>query len=54
MSAAARAGCRTVDGIDILVAQGALALEMWTGVPAPAGVMEAAARSGADGGPSAT
>ena len=54
IGAATEAGCRTVDGIDILVAQGALAFEMWTGLPAPVGVMEAAARSGADGGSSAT
>ncbi len=34
--AAARVhGARTVDGLDILIAQGALSLEIWTGRPAP-------------------
>jgi shikimate dehydrogenase len=37
-------GARTVDGIDVLVAQGALSLELWTGRAAPRGTMEAAAR----------
>ncbi len=43
--AAARAhGARTVDGLEILVAQGALSLELWTGVAPPREVMLAAAR----------
>jgi shikimate dehydrogenase len=43
--AAARAhGARTVDGLEILVAQGALSLELWTGRPAPLDVMRRAAR----------
>jgi shikimate dehydrogenase len=43
--AAARAhGARTVDGIEILVAQGALSLELWTGRDAPREVMARAAR----------
>jgi shikimate dehydrogenase len=43
--AAARAhGARTLDGLDILVAQGALSLELWSGRPAPLDVMRAAAR----------
>jgi shikimate dehydrogenase len=43
--AAARAhGARTLDGLDILVAQGALSLELWTGRPAPLEVMRAAVR----------
>ncbi len=43
--AAARAhGARTVDGLDILVAQGALSLELWTGRTVPLEVMRAAAR----------
>jgi shikimate dehydrogenase len=43
--AAARAhGARTVDGLEILVAQGALSLELWTGRPAPREVMARAAR----------
>ena len=31
-----------VDGLDVLVAQGAAAFELWTGVPAPVDVMRAA------------
>jgi len=43
--AAARAhGASTVDGLEILVAQGALSLELWTGRPAPLEVMRRAAR----------
>ena len=46
--AAARAhGARVVDGLEILVAQGALSLELWTGRRAPRDVMGSAAR-GAD------
>jgi shikimate dehydrogenase len=46
--AAARAhGARTVDGIEILVAQGALSLELWTGRRAPREVMARAAREAA-------
>lgn len=54
LEAASAAGCEVVDGIDILVAQGAIAFEMWTGRTAPVGVMDAAARSEADGGSSAS
>ena len=43
--AAARAhGARTLDGLEVLAAQGALSLEMWTGRPAPIDVMRRAAR----------
>jgi shikimate dehydrogenase len=43
--AAARAGgARTLDGLDVLVAQGALSLHLWTGRTAPLEVMRAAAR----------
>jgi shikimate dehydrogenase len=42
--AAAAAGATTVDGIEVLVRQGALSLEIWTGQPAPLEVMRAAAR----------
>jgi len=43
--AAARAhGARTVDGLEVLVAQGALSFELWTGRPAPLEVMRGAAR----------
>ena len=37
------AGAETIDGLDMLVWQGALAFEMWTGVKAPVGVMKAEA-----------
>jgi shikimate dehydrogenase len=39
------AGCRTVDGLEILVRQGALSLEIWTGRPAPLDAMRLAARA---------
>jgi shikimate dehydrogenase len=38
-------GARVVDGLDVLVAQGAAAFELWTGVAAPVDVMRAAVRS---------
>jgi shikimate dehydrogenase len=44
LRAAAAAGSTTVDGIEILVQQGALSLETWTGRPAPLDTMRAAAR----------
>jgi shikimate dehydrogenase len=45
--AAARAhGARTLDGLEILVAQGALSLELWTGRRPPLDVMRRAAREG--------
>jgi len=44
-AAAARAAGATVyDGLDVLVAQGAVAFELWTGVAAPLEVMRAAVR----------
>ena len=43
--AAEAAGARVVDGLDVLVAQGAASFELWTGVPAPVEVMRAAVRS---------
>jgi shikimate dehydrogenase len=42
---AARAGSRTVDGLEVLVRQGALSLERWTGREAPLGTMRAALTS---------
>ena len=38
-------GCKIVEGLDVLVAQGAASFERWTGVPAPVEVMRAAVRS---------
>jgi shikimate dehydrogenase len=44
--AAARAhGARTIDGLEILVAQGALSFELWTGRRPPLDVMRRAARA---------
>ena len=43
--AARAAGARVVDGLEVLVAQGAAAFELWTGIAAPVGVMRAAVRS---------
>jgi shikimate dehydrogenase len=43
--AAQAAGARVVDGLDVLVAQGAASFEIWTGVSAPVDVMRAAVRS---------
>jgi shikimate dehydrogenase len=41
------AGCeRVVDGLDVLVAQGAASFSRWTGVDAPVEVMRAAVRPG--------
>jgi shikimate dehydrogenase len=42
--AAAAAGARVVDGLDVLVAQGAASFALWTGVPAPVDAMRAAVR----------
>ena len=44
IDAAADAGAVTVDGLEILVGQGALSFERFTGRPAPVDVMRAAAR----------
>jgi shikimate dehydrogenase len=38
------AGARTVDGLEVLVRQGALSFQRWTGVEAPLEAMRAAAR----------
>ena len=40
--AAASAGARVLDGLEVLVAQGAASFELWTGVPAPVAVMRRA------------
>jgi len=44
-AAARAAGARVIDGLEVLVAQGAASFELWTGVPAPVEVMRAAVRS---------
>jgi len=41
---ARRAGVKTIDGLGMLVHQGALAFEIWTGKPAPIKIMRAAAK----------
>ena len=42
-AAAARdAGARVLDGLEVLVAQGAASFELWTGIPAPVDVMRRA------------
>jgi shikimate dehydrogenase len=46
LSAARAHGAATVDGLELLVAQGALSLELWTGKQAPLEVMRDAARAG--------
>jgi shikimate dehydrogenase len=43
---AAEAGSRVVGGLEVLVRQGALSLELWTGRKAPLEVMRRAARAG--------
>ncbi len=37
-------GARVISGVEMLVGQGALAFELWTGVPAPVEVMRSAVR----------
>ncbi len=43
LAEAGAAGAETIDGIDMLVWQGALAFELWTGATAPIEIMKAAA-----------
>jgi len=40
--AARAAGARVISGLEVLVAQGAAAFELWTGLPAPVEVMRSA------------
>lgn len=40
LAAAEQKRCLTVDGLGMLLYQGALAFELWTGLPAPVGVMK--------------
>jgi shikimate dehydrogenase len=44
VAAAQRVGCRVIDGLHVLVCQGAASFELWTGVAAPVEVMVAAVR----------
>jgi shikimate dehydrogenase len=44
VAAARERGCQTVDGLEVIVAQGAASFERWTGVSAPVEVMRAALR----------
>jgi shikimate dehydrogenase len=46
VAAARAAGARTVDGLEVLVAQGALSFELWTGRPAPLEAMRRGAGIG--------
>jgi shikimate dehydrogenase len=41
-AAAAAQGARVLDGLEVLIAQGAASFELWTGVPAPVPVMRRA------------
>lgn len=43
-AAASAAGCDTVDGLEVLVRQGAASFQRWTDVPAPLDVMRSAVR----------
>jgi shikimate dehydrogenase len=45
LTAARERGCETVDGLEVLVAQGAASFERWTGIPAPVAVMRSAVRA---------
>jgi shikimate dehydrogenase len=45
LTAAAEHGARTLDGLEILLAQGALSFELWTGRKPPLEVMRAALRA---------
>ncbi|HEY5998987.1 MAG TPA: shikimate dehydrogenase, partial [bacterium] len=49
LAAAAAAGARTVDGLGMLLHQGALALELWTGMRPPLETMRRALRTAAGG-----
>lgn len=44
LSTAKAAGCKTANGLGMLLYQGAKALEIWTGRPAPVEIMRAALR----------
>jgi shikimate dehydrogenase len=44
LAEASQKGCKTANGLGMLLYQGAKALEIWTGMPAPVDVMRAALR----------
>jgi shikimate dehydrogenase len=46
ITAARARGIRAVDGLDVLVGQGAIAFRLLTGLPAPVAAMQAAVRHG--------
>jgi shikimate dehydrogenase len=48
LRSAAEHGARTVDGLEVLLAQGAASFELWTGRPAPLEAMRAALREADD------
>jgi shikimate dehydrogenase len=48
LKAAAEHGARTLEGLEILLAQGAVSFELWTGRSAPLEVMRAALRAPSD------
>jgi shikimate dehydrogenase len=50
LQAAQAAGCRTANGLSMLLYQGAQALEIWTGHPAPVTVMRRALEENLYGG----
>ena len=49
-AAAKKAGCRTANGLGMLLHQGAKAFEIWTGKPAPLDVMRRALKENVYGG----
>jgi 3-dehydroquinate dehydratase/shikimate dehydrogenase len=51
LSAARAAGCRTIDGVEMLVAQAVGQFEAWTDIPAPVEAMTEAALDALAGGP---
>lgn len=48
LALALRAGCPTVEGVDMLVEQGVRSFELWTGRPAPVEAMREAAQAAVD------
>jgi shikimate dehydrogenase len=49
LRAARSAGCQTANGLGMLLYQGAAALELWTGLPAPVEIMRAALKENLHG-----